>query len=159
MAKKGRPARFSTEKVGFEFPKREERWLMEYVASKLYKQMIASGSGFPYDNTLNEFTGKPNTEDPRKKWGGSGRWHLREHGAAFLGGRQIEGNDYQGPTPHTRKNVVTWIWSMEKIYGKNKEKEIDYASYQDYAAVYPTYHDIEDAIDEALDDWWRRNYA
>lgn len=151
---KGHAARFT-----WEFPPREEKWLMEYVANKIYDKMM-SNTDFPYDATMNPYTGKPNTKDPRKVYTKrTGKWHLKEHGAAFVGGRKIRGANYMGPVPHVKKNVATWIWSMKKRYGKSKEKEIDYASYQDYIDVYPTYHQIEDAVDEALDDWWNRNYA
>lgn len=145
-----------TGEVQLELAEREEEVLLKCVSRKLYKEIMRNHE-FPYDSSKK-------TQDKRKIYTRTtGKWHLKQHGAAYYGSRKVIGPNYRGPTPQTRQNVISLIWSMKKAYGPDKSRIFDYAEIvldqSSFFEVYPTDHEIDKAMDECIDEWWARNYA
>jgi hypothetical protein len=142
-----------TGKVTIELPPREEQFILEFVAKYLYRE-LKNAPDFPYDESRK-------TRDPRKIYTRTtGKWHLKAHGAAYVGERKIIGPFYKGAKPSGARNEIIFVWSMKKAYGEGYSLIFDYAeiNLEEFFEVYPTRHDIETAIDLAVDDWWNRNY-
>lgn len=142
--------------VQLELSKNEERYILECTARELYKALMDTPE-FPFDES-------PQTKDKRKIYTETThKWHMKQHGAAFVGSKLVVGPNYKGEPLSNPRDVIELIWSMKKRYGPDKEKVIDYAEVvfaeQQFFETYPTIHDIDLALDKCIEKWWDSKYS